>query len=59
MPAYVKCLRNGHLGGDEEIEAMDAELPEHTILVFRRMAHAKVQDPASPLLIELIRIRMT
>ena len=47
MPAYVKCLRNGQLGGDEEIEAMDAGLPEHTILVFRRMAHAKVQDPAS------------
>ena len=42
VPAYVQCLHDNKLGGNAEIEAMDAQLPEHTILVFRRLAHAKV-----------------
>lgn len=42
VPAYVKCLQNNKQGGDEEIESMDADLAEATILVFRRLAHAKV-----------------
>lgn len=43
IPAYVKCLQSNQMGGDESIEAMDGELPEHTILVFRRLAHTKVR----------------
>lgn len=42
VPAYVKCLQSNQMGGDAEIEAMDAELQESAILVFRRVAHAKV-----------------
>ena len=30
------------MGGDEAIEAMDAQLSEHSIIVFRKLAHAKV-----------------
>ncbi len=30
------------MGGDEKIWDMDAQLNEHTILVFRKLAHAKV-----------------
>ncbi|GFR52304.1 hypothetical protein Agub_g14841, partial [Astrephomene gubernaculifera] len=35
------------LGGDEGIAALDAQLPEGTILLFRRMAHAKLQSQRS------------
>lgn len=42
VPAYIKCLQENNQGGDEEIEAMDKDLPEQTILVFRRLAHAQV-----------------
>lgn len=31
------------MGGDEKIWDMDAQLNEHTTLVFRKLAHAKVQ----------------
>lgn len=44
VPAYIKCLHDNKLGGDAGIEAMDAELQEATILVFRRLAHAKVSS---------------
>ncbi len=47
VPAYVECLHNNNMGGDAGIEEMDAQLPEHTILVFRRLAHAKAR-PTSP-----------
>lgn len=55
---YVGCLQNGKMGGDEKIQEMDAQLNEQTILVFRKLAHAKVQHLISqsyepPLLIEL------
>lgn len=40
---YVDCLQNGKMGGDENIQEMDAQLNEQTILVFRKLAHAKVQ----------------
>ena len=30
------------MGGDEYINKMDQQLPEATILLFRRLAHAKV-----------------
>ena len=30
------------MGGNDEIAAMDRDLPESTILLFRRLAHAKV-----------------
>ena len=42
VPAYVRCLQSNNLGGNAEIEAMDADLHEATILVFRRLAHAQV-----------------
>ena len=38
---YVKCLQEGSMGGDEAIAEMDAQLNEHTILTFRKLAHAK------------------
>ncbi|CAD7698400.1 unnamed protein product, partial [Ostreobium quekettii] len=43
---YVKCLMDGSVGvgGDDAISAMDAELPEWTILVFRQMAHVQVDN---------------
>lgn len=46
VPAYVKCLHANEMGGNDEIAAMDADLPEQTILVFRRLAHAKVHNTA-------------
>lgn len=39
---YVSCLQDGKMGGDEKVQEMDAQLNEHTILVFRKLAHAKV-----------------
>ena len=42
VPLYIRCLQEHKQGGDEEIERMDQQLPETTIIVFRRMAHAKV-----------------
>jgi hypothetical protein len=54
LAQYVNCLQEGHMGGDEEIEKLDAELNEQTILVFRKLAHAKVRkstkSPAHSLL---------
>ena len=44
---YVKCLQEGSMGGDEAIAEMDAQLNEHTILTFRKLAHAKARA-ASP-----------
>ncbi|KAK9908805.1 hypothetical protein WJX75_003140 [Coccomyxa subellipsoidea] len=40
---YVNCLQEGKMGGDEKIWDMDAQLNEHTTLVFRKLAHAKVE----------------
>ena len=45
MQQYVQCLHDGKMGGDESIAEMDAELHEHTILTFRRLAHAKASPP--------------
>ncbi|KAK9858457.1 hypothetical protein WJX84_002370 [Apatococcus fuscideae] len=44
VPMYINCLQNGQMGGDKEIEEMDAQLPEPSIKVFRRLAHAKVEQ---------------
>ena len=33
------------MGGDEYTAKMDQQLPEATILLFRRLAHAKVLPP--------------
>ena len=41
VEAYTRCLEGGQVGGDEEVAAMDDQLNEATILVFRRLAHAK------------------
>ena len=38
---YIQCLHDGKMGGDEAIAEMDAELNEHTVLTFRKLAHAK------------------
>ena len=43
VPLYVRCLHENKQGGDDEIASMDRQLPEATILVFRRLAHAKVR----------------
>ncbi|KAK9815130.1 hypothetical protein WJX73_008307 [Symbiochloris irregularis] len=43
VPLYIDCLHNDQQGGDEQIAEMDKELPEVTILVFRRLAHARVE----------------
>ena len=45
VEAYTRCLEGGHVGGDEEVAAMDDQLNEATILVFRRLAHAKAGHP--------------
>lgn len=45
VPMYITCLQNGQMGGDKQIEEMDAQLPEPSIKVFRRLAHAKVSHP--------------
>ena len=45
MQQYVKCLQEGKMGGDEAISEMDAQLNEHTILTFRKLAHAKASRP--------------
>ena len=37
-----RCLQEDQMGGNDEIAAMDRDLPESTILLFRRLAHAKV-----------------
>lgn len=38
---YIQCLHDGKMGGDEAIAEMDDELNEHTVLTFRKLAHAK------------------
>ena len=47
MQQYVECLHNGKMGSDEAIAEMDAQLNEHTILTFRKLAHAKASQPIS------------
>ncbi|KAK9834254.1 hypothetical protein WJX81_000411 [Elliptochloris bilobata] len=42
VEAYTRCLEGGQVGGDKAVAAMDDDLNEATILVFRRLAHAKV-----------------
>jgi hypothetical protein len=42
VPLYIKALQAQHMGGDEETRRMDEALPEPTILLFRRLAHAQV-----------------
>lgn len=42
VPLYIKALQKQQMGGDEETRSMDAQLPETTILLFRRLAHAQV-----------------
>ena len=41
VPAYLKCLQTGKVGGDDAIHGMDAQLDDQTILFFRKMAQAK------------------
>ena len=43
VPLYIKALQAQHMGGDEETRRMDEALPEPTILLFRRLAHAQVR----------------
>lgn len=43
MEAYTRCLEGGQVGGDDAIAGMDDQLNEATILVFRRLAHAKAR----------------
>ena len=45
VEAYTRCLEGGQVGGDEDVAAMDDQLNEATILVFRRLAHAKASHP--------------
>lgn len=40
--AYVECLQHNQMGGNEETKKMDRDLPEATILLFRRLAHTQV-----------------
>lgn len=47
--ALCRCLQDNQMGGDEYTERMDAQLPEATILLFRRLAHAKVMCPCHAL----------
>lgn len=42
IPAYVECLQHNQMGGSEETKKMDEDLPEATILLFRRLAHTEV-----------------
>lgn len=42
IPTYVECLQQNQLGGNEITRKMDESLPEPTILLFRRVAHARV-----------------
>lgn len=44
VPLYIQCLQDNKQGGNDEIADMDRQLPEVTILVFRRLAHAKVSS---------------
>ena len=37
-----RCLQDNQIGGDEYTAKMDEQMPEATILLFRRLAHAKV-----------------
>ncbi|MEW5298732.1 MAG: hypothetical protein WDW36_001820 [Sanguina aurantia] len=43
VPLYVRCLQSKQMGGDAAIAEMDKGLGEGTILLFRRLAHAKVE----------------
>ena len=44
VPLYIKALQSHQMGGDEETQKMDEALPEATILLFRRLAHAQVRS---------------
>ncbi len=46
MDEYTRCLESGQVGGDEAVASMDDQLTEPTILVFRRLAHAKARSGA-------------
>lgn len=35
VPAYLRCLQAGKTGGDDGIAAMDAQLQESSIILFR------------------------
>ncbi len=35
LPAYIRCLQAGRVGGDEAILRMDEDLDEHEIILFR------------------------
>ena len=53
IPAYVDCLQQNKMGGNEETRKMDESLPEPTILLFRRLAHTQANRahrtvPAAP-----------
>ncbi len=56
IPAYVECLQQNKMGGDEETRKMDESLSEPTILLFRRLAHTQARcahrmSPAAPALV--------
>ena len=52
-----RCLQDNQMGGDEYIAKMDQQLPEATILLFRRLAHAKVRAWSSLLCCHLLLLR--
>jgi hypothetical protein len=47
VPAYVRCLQAGKVGGDEAIAAMDAQLDEHVIQLFRWAVRIRAGQIAS------------
>jgi hypothetical protein len=52
IPAYVECLQQNRMGGNEETKKMDEELPEATILLFRRLAHTQVASKRTEVLVQ-------
>lgn len=45
VTAYLRYLQQGKQGsGDPTVDTLDAQLDEAVILLFRRMAHAKLQE---------------
>ncbi|GMH39652.1 hypothetical protein BSKO_07550 [Bryopsis sp. KO-2023] len=46
IPHYVRCLQQGNVGGDKTISSIEKNMEEDTILVFRRLAHVKVEQHA-------------
>lgn len=41
LPAYLRTLQQGRLGGDEATAKMEEQLDENAITLFRRIAHAR------------------